>query len=86
MSVFSGLDSNLFSKILIGLEDDLLRSIYRRDPHLPGTTNHLESGINSQIRTHLKLHRGMTNEYQIVLVNCYLYTRTEEQKAPRFCL
>lgn len=66
--------------------DDLLRSSYRPNPSLPSTTNHIEGGINSQIRTKLKLHRGMTNEHQKVLVNWYLYTRTESPKAPRFCL
>lgn len=71
---------------LAKITDDLLRSSYRRDPRLPSTTNHVEGGINSQIRTKLKLHRGMTNEHQMVLVNWYLYTRTEGQKAPRFCL
>jgi hypothetical protein len=28
----------------------------------------------------------MKNEHQMVLVNWYLYTRSEGQKAPRFCL
>ena len=71
---------------LAKIADDLLRSSYRPDPRLPSTTNHVEGGINSQIRTKLKLHRGMTNEHQKVLVNWYLYTRTEAQKAPRKCL
>ena len=66
--------------------EDLLRSSYRPNPELPSTTNHLEGGINSPIRTKLKLHRGMKNEHQTVLVNWYLYGRTENQKAPRFCL
>lgn len=66
--------------------EDLLRSSYRPHPELPSTTNHLEGGINSPIRSKLKLHRGMINEHQIVLVNWYLYGRTEEQKAPRKCL
>jgi len=66
--------------------DDLLRSSYRPSPELPSTTNHVEGGINSQIRTRLKHHRGMTNEHQIVLVNWYLYTRSERQKPTRFCL
>jgi len=66
--------------------EDLLRSSYRPHPELPSTTNHLEGGINSPIRTRLKLHRGMTNEHQMVLVNWYLYGRTEEGKATRKCL
>jgi len=57
--------------------EDLLRSSYRPHPKLPSTTNHLEGGINSPLRTKLKLHRGMKNEHQVVLVNWYLYSRTE---------
>jgi len=68
------------------IKNDLLRSSYKRSPRLPSTTNHLEGGINSQLRTKIKLHRGMKNEHQKVLVNWYLYTRTEGRKAPRFCL
>lgn len=71
---------------LAKITDDLLRSSYRPSPELPSTTNHVEGGINSQIRTRVKQHRGMTNEHQIVLVNWYLYLRSEEQKPPRFCL
>ena len=66
--------------------DDLLRSSYRRSPQLPATTNHVEGGINSQIRARIKLHRGMPDEHQKILVNWYLYTRTEGQKPTRFCL
>ncbi len=66
--------------------ENLLRSSYRPDPELPSTTNYLEGGINSPIRTKLKLHRGMTNEHQMVLVNWYLYGRAEGRKAPRKCL
>lgn len=64
----------------------LLRSSYRPNPELPSTTNHLEGGINSPIRTKLKQHRGMANEHQMVLVNWYLYGRTEGAKPPRKCL
>jgi hypothetical protein len=71
---------------LTRITDDLLHYSYRPSPELPGHTNHVEGGINSQIRTKLKLHRGMTNEHQKVLVDWYLYTQTEGQKAPRFCL
>lgn len=66
--------------------DALLRSSHRPDPRLPSTTNHLEGGVNSPIRALLKLHRGMKNEHQEVLVNWYLYGRTEGRKAPRNCL
>lgn len=38
--------------------EDLLRSSYRPHSKLPSTTNHLEGGINSPIRTKLKLHRA----------------------------
>lgn len=66
--------------------DDLLRSSYRSNPELPSTTNHIEGGINSQIRTNLKAHRGMPAAHQMRLVDWYLYSRTEEPKPPRFCL
>jgi hypothetical protein len=41
---------------LAKITDDLLRSSYRPSPDLPGTTNHVEGGINSQIRTKIKQH------------------------------
>lgn len=66
--------------------EDLLRSSYRPHCKLSHTTNHLEGGINSPLRSKLKLHRGMTNEHQMVLVDWYLYSRTEEPKPPRKCL
>lgn len=56
--------------------DDLLRSSYRPDPELPRTTNHIEGGINSHIRTLLKLHRGMPKAHQRKLVEWYLYSRS----------
>jgi len=73
------------------IQDDLLRSCYRPSPELPGTTNYLEGGINSQLRALLKYHRGMPYEHQMRLVERYLYNRTEvakltrvlEQKPPR---
>ncbi len=40
-------------------------------------------GINSQLRTKLKLHRGMNEEHQRRLVEWYLYSRTNNQKPPR---
>lgn len=45
---------------LTKITDDLLRSSYHPNPKLPSTTNHIEGGINSQIRTKLKLHRGLS--------------------------
>jgi hypothetical protein len=76
---------------LYKITDDLLRSSYHPNPQLPRNTNYLEGGINSQIRTLIKNHRGMSNEHQMKLVEQYLYSRTEaagtkpifSQKAPR---
>jgi len=39
---------------------------------IPRTTNYVEGGINSQLRTKLKLHRGMNEEHQRRLVEWYL--------------
>lgn len=50
---------------------------------IPRTTNYVEGGINSQLRTKLKLHRGMSETHQRRLVEWYLYTRTEEPKPTR---
>jgi hypothetical protein len=52
---------------------------------IPRTTNYVEGGINSQLRTKLKLHRGMSEEHQRRLVEWYLYSRTEGPKPPRNC-
>ena len=53
------------------------------DAPIPRTTNSVEGGINSQLRTKLKLHRGMSEEHQRRLVEWYLYSRTEEPKPTR---
>lgn len=53
------------------------------DVPIPRTTNYVEGGINSQLRTKLKLHRGMSEEHQRRLVEWYLYSRTESPKPPR---
>jgi len=53
------------------------------DVPIPRTTNYVEGGINSQLRTKLKLHRGMSEGHQRRLVEWYLYSRTEEPKPPR---
>ena len=53
---------------------------------IPRTTNHLEGGINSQLKEKLKLHRGLTQTHQQRLVDWYLYGRTEDQKPTRFFL
>ena len=73
-------------KQLYKITDDLLRSSYRISPELPHNTNHIEGGINSQIRTKLKLHRGMPQAHQMRLVDWYLFSRIEGQKPPRNCL
>jgi hypothetical protein len=73
-------------KQLYKIQDDLLRSSYRQNSQLPATTNHVEGGINSQIRTKLKLHRGMPSAHQMRLVDWYLYAKTEDSKPPRKCL
>jgi len=53
---------------------------------IPRTTNYVEGGINSQLRTKLKLHRGMSEAHQRRLVEWYLYGRTEDPKPPRIFL
>lgn len=62
------------------LDDGLLQ---QTNQPIPRTTNYVEGGINSQLRTKLKLHRGMSEEHQRRLVEWYLYTRTEAPKPPR---
>jgi len=64
------------------LDGQLLQQTQRP---IPRTTNYVEGGINSQLRTKLKLHRGMSEEHQRRLVEWYLYTRTEAPKPPRNC-
>jgi len=73
-------------KQLYKITDDLLRSSYRINQELPHNTNHIEGGINSQIRTKLKLHRGMPQAHQMRLVDWYLFNRTEDQKPTQNCL
>lgn len=67
-------------------QQQLFTYVYNADPQLPRTTNHMEGGINSQLRTKLKLHRGLSDEHQRRLVEWYLYSRTEGQKPTRFFL
>lgn len=52
---------------------------------IPRTTNHIEGGINSQLRTLLKHHRGLSQVHQQRLVDWYLYGRTNAPKPPRNC-
>jgi len=53
---------------------------------IPRMTNYVEGGINSQIRTKLKLHRGLNQTHQQRLTDWYLYSRTNDQKPTRNCL
>ncbi len=62
------------------LDEQLLQ---QTNQPIPRTTNYVEGGINSQLRTKLKLHRGMSEAHQRQLVEWYLYNRTEEPKPPR---
>lgn len=64
------------------LDEQLLQ---RTNQPIPRTTNYVEGGINSQLRTKLKLHRGMSEEHQRRLVEWYLYSRTESPKPTRNC-
>lgn len=64
------------------LDDGLL---HQTNQPIPRTTNHVEGGINSQLRTKLKLHRGMSEDHQRRLVEWYLYSRTESPKPTRNC-
>ncbi len=50
---------------------------------IPRTTNHVEGGINSQLRDKLKAHRGLSQTHRQRLVDWYLYSRTKDQKPPR---
>lgn len=53
---------------------------------IPRTTNYVEGGVNSPLRSQLKLHRGLNQLHQQRLVEWYLYTRTTNPKPPRNCL
>jgi len=71
-------DEQLFTYLNNGLVQQTRQAI-------PRTTNYVEGGINSQLRTKLKLHRGMTEDHQRRLVEWYLYNRTEAPKPTRYC-
>lgn len=64
------------------LDEQLL---WQTNQPIPRTTNYVEGGINSQLRTKLKLHRGMSEEHQRRLVEWYLNSRTENPKPTRNC-
>jgi hypothetical protein len=73
------------------LKDDQLFTYLNPGPQtlanqpIPRTTNYVEGGINSQLRTKLKLHMGMSENHQRRLVEWYLYIRTEAPKPTRNC-
>lgn len=69
-------DKQLFTRLETKLTTELI----------PNTTNHVEGGINSQLRTKLKDHRGLNQLHQQRLVDWYLYRRTRDPKPPRNCL
>lgn len=69
-------DSQLFTY----LDEELLQKVGQP---IPRTTNHVEGGINSQLKEKLKLHRGLSQTHQQRLVDWYLYSRTKDQKPPR---
>ena len=80
-SAYRQLDKLLRDKQLFThLEPALLAEM---EQPIPRTTNYVEGGINSQLRTKLKLHRGMSEEHQRRLVEWYLYSRTERPKPTR---
>lgn len=78
-------------KQLYKLRHDATRFCYRPSPELPASSNYVEGGINAQLRNLLKLHRGMSQEHQMKLVEAYLFSRSEAagittksgQKPPR---
>lgn len=41
-------------------------------PQTPKTSNHVEGGINAQLKEHLRRHRGLSNERQQALVAFFL--------------
>ena len=50
---------------------------------IPRTTNHVEGGINSQLRHLLRQHRGLPAERQMRLTDWYLHTRKIADKTQR---
>lgn len=66
-------------------QNQLFTYVLNPEAAIPRNTNHMEGGINSQLRNKLKLHRGMSEKHQRRLVEWYLYSRTEGAKPPRNC-
>ena len=83
-SAYRQLDKLVRDDQLFAYLDEQLQEKTNGQP-IPRTTNYVEGGINSQLRTKPKLHRGMTEDHQRRLVEWYLYSRTEGPKPPRFC-
>jgi hypothetical protein len=67
-----------YKQLISLLQDDYLFTFLKHpEDNVPSTTNYMEGGINSQLRTLLKAHRGMKKEHQKKLVEEYLYSRSE---------
>jgi hypothetical protein len=69
-------DNQLFTHLATAL-------VAKTNQPIPRTTNYVEGCINSQLRTKLKLHRGMSADHQRRLVEWYLCSRTENPKPTR---
>lgn len=80
-SAFTQLKKLVSNDQLFVYLDDTLTA----DP-IPRTTNYVEGGINSPLRTLLKYHRGLNQLHQQRLVEWYLYSRMTGQKPTRNCL
>ncbi len=50
---------------------------------IPRTTNLVEGSINSELKSLIRLHRGMLPMHQRRLTDWYLYSKTENKKPPR---
>lgn len=49
---------------------------YLKDPNIPNTTNHIEGGINSQIRAKIYYHRGSRIEVQRQIIAAFLKSKS----------
>jgi hypothetical protein len=58
--------------------DQLFTYVKAGIDNAPRTTNHVEGGINAQIRFQLIYHRGMPLHHQQRMVDWYLFRRTEQ--------
>lgn len=63
--------------LIAGAINDLF--IFLRIPNAPRTTNALEGGINSPIKSLLRHHRGMTSTHKRVLVFRFLRARQKKK-------